>query len=79
MWVRKEGRNGMIVERDDGDFDFFDIVIEWGEWCIKERITRDIISLNEMLFVVWDLMRLWMRWMRRKRLESDWIDDARKL
>ena len=21
----------MIVECDDGDFDFFDIVIEWGE------------------------------------------------
>ena len=26
-----------------------------------------------MLFVVLDLMRLWMKWMIRKRLESDWI------
>ena len=42
----------MIVECDDGDFDFFDIVIEWGVWCIKEGITREIISLNEMIFVV---------------------------
>ena len=24
----------MIVECDDGDFDFFDIVIEWGEWWL---------------------------------------------
>ena len=68
----------MIVECDDGDFDFFDIVIEWGERCIKEGITREIISLNEMLFVVWGLMRLCMKWMIRKRLESDWIDDFRK-
>ena len=22
----------MIVECDDGDFDFFDIVIDWGVW-----------------------------------------------
>ena len=28
-----------------------------------------------MLFVVWDLMRLWMKWMIRKRLESDWMDE----
>ena len=65
----------MIVECDDGDFDFFDIVTDWGERCIKEGITREIISLNEMLFVVWDLMRLWMKWMIRKRLESDWMDE----
>ena len=65
----------MIEECDDGDFDFFDIVTDWGEWCIKEGITRDIISLNEMLFVVWDLKKLWMKWMRRKRLESDWMDE----
>ena len=65
----------MIEECDDGDFDFFDIVIDWGEWCIKEGITREIISINEMLFVVWDLMRLWMKWMIRKRLESDWMDE----
>ena len=31
-----------------------------------------------MLFVVWGLMRLCMKWMRRKRLESDWMDDSRK-
>ena len=31
-----------------------------------------------MIFVVWGLMRLWMKWMIRKRLESDWMDDARK-
>ena len=43
----------MIGESDDGDFDFFDIVIDWGESeCIKEGITRETISLNEMLFVV---------------------------
>ena len=68
----------MIVECDDGDFDFFDIVTDWGEWCIKEGITRDIISLNEMLFVVWDLMRLWMKWMIRKRPESDVIPEHNK-
>ena len=61
----------MIEESDDGDYDFFDIVTEWGEWwwyfdffdiviewgerCIKEGITREIISINEMLFVVLDL------------------------
>ena len=45
----------MIGECDDGDFDFFDIVTDWGEWCIKEGITREIISINDMLFVVWDL------------------------
>ena len=31
----------MIVERDDGDFDFFDIVIEWGEdwvYCNRNKI-----------------------------------------
>ena len=64
----------MIGKCDYEDSDFFDIVIDWGEWCIKEGITREIISLNEMLFVVWDLMRLWMKWMIRKRLESDWMD-----
>ena len=45
----------MIVECDDGDFDFFDIVIDWGVRWIKEGITREIICLNEMLFVVGDL------------------------
>ena len=40
---------------NDGDFDFFDIVTDWGERCIKEGITREIISLNEMLFVDLDL------------------------
>ena len=30
----------MIEECDDGDFDFFDIVTDWGERCIKEGITR---------------------------------------
>ena len=69
----------MIVECDDGDFDFFDIVIDWCEWCIKEGITREIISINEMLFVVWDLMRLWMKWMIRKRPESDRMDERDKL
>ena len=48
----------MIEECDDGDFDFFDIVIDWGVRWIKEGITREIISLNEMLFIVWDLMPL---------------------
>ena len=28
----------MIEECDDGDFDIFDIVIEWGEWLIGEMI-----------------------------------------
>ena len=28
----------MIGESDDGDFDFFDIVIEWGEGLTGERI-----------------------------------------
>ena len=32
----------------------------------------------EMLFVVWDLKKLWMKWMRRKRLESDWMDERDK-
>ena len=36
------------------------------------------MNSSEMLFVVWDLKKLWMKWMRRKRLESDWMDDARK-
>ena len=31
--------------------------------------------LNEMIFVFLDLKKLWMKWMRRKRLESDWIDE----
>ena len=26
----------MIVECEDGDFDFFDIVTDWGEWLIGE-------------------------------------------
>ena len=69
----------LIGECDNGDFDFFDIVTDWGEWCIKDGITREIISsINEMLFVVWDLMRLWMKWMIRKRLESDWMDERDK-
>ena len=34
-----------------------------------------IMNSSEMLFVVWDLKRLWMKWMRRKRLESDWMDE----
>ena len=33
------------------------------------------MNSSEMLFVVWDLKRLWMKWMRRKRLESDWMDE----
>ena len=45
----------LIGESDDGDFDFFDIVIDWGVRWIKEGITREIISINEMLFVVLDL------------------------
>ena len=46
----------MIEESDDGDFDFFDIVIDWGESeCIKEGITREIISLSKMIFVDLDL------------------------
>ena len=60
---------------NDGDFDFFDIVIDWGVRWIKEGITREIISINEMLFVDLDLLRLWMKWMIRKRLESDWMDE----
>ena len=44
---------------------------------IKTRITK-IISSNELIFVVWDLMRLWMKWMIRKRLSSEWIDDSCK-
>ena len=31
----------MIVECEDGDFDFFDIVIEWGEdwvYCNRNKI-----------------------------------------
>ena len=38
--------------RDNDDFDYFDIVTDWGERCIKEGITRETISINEMLFVV---------------------------
>ena len=32
----------MIVECDDGDFDFFDIVIEWGVWvyCNGNKIKK---------------------------------------
>ena len=45
----------MIEECDDGDFDFFNNVTDWGEWCRKEEIIREIVSLNEMLFVVWGL------------------------
>ena len=51
---------------------------DWGERCIKEGITREIISLNEMLFAVWDLMRLWMKWKRRNRPESDVIPEQDK-
>ena len=32
-------------------------------------------SISKMIFVVWDLKRLWMKWMIRKRLESDWMDE----
>ena len=28
-----------------------------------------------MLFVVWDLKKLWMKWMIRRRPESDWMDE----
>ena len=31
----------MMGERDDGDFDFFDIVIDWGEdwvYCNRNKI-----------------------------------------
>ena len=28
----------LIGESDDGDFDFFDIVTDWGVWLIGERI-----------------------------------------
>ena len=33
------------------------------------------MNSSEMLFVVWDLKKLWMKWMRRRRLESDWMDE----
>ena len=36
------------------------------------------MNSSEMLFVVWDLKKLWMKWMRRKRLESDWMDERDK-
>ena len=68
----------MIGECEDGDFDFFDIVSDWGEWCIKEGITREIISINKMIFVDLDLLRLWMKWMIRKRLSSEWMDERDK-
>ena len=70
----------MIEECDNGDSDFLDIVIEWGEdwvYCNRNKIKWSVIliSLSKMIFVVWDLMRLWMKWMIRKRLESYWMDE----
>ena len=47
LWLIEECDDGdiltfsilwLIGESDDGDFDFFDVVIEWGEWLIGERI-----------------------------------------
>ena len=51
-------------ECDDGDFDFFDIVTEWGEdwgddwvYCNRNKIKWSVIliSLSKMIFVVLDL------------------------
>ena len=47
-------------ECDDGDFDFFDIVIDWGDdWVYcnrnKNKWSVILISLSKMLFVVLDL------------------------
>ena len=45
----------MIVECEDGDFDFFDIVIEWGVWLIGDRIgclqqKQDQMKCNSYFF-----------------------------
>ena len=56
----------LIGECDDGDFDFFDIVTDWEEWLIGERIgciatehkikwSVILISLSKMIFVDLDL------------------------
>ena len=47
-------------ESDDGDIDFFDIVIDWGEdwvYCNRNKIKWSVIliSLSKMIFVVLDL------------------------
>ena len=43
----------MIEECDDGDFDFFDIVIEWGEWvcCNGNKIKRWVLLLTAAYFI----------------------------
>ena len=68
----------MIGESDDGDFDIFDIVIDWGVWvcCNGNKIKTCIIIVD--IFDSWDLLRLWMKWMRRKRPESDVIPEQDK-
>ena len=38
---------------------------------------KDITS-NKILFVIWVLQRLWMKWIWRKKLESDWIAEIDK-
>ena len=40
----------MIVECEDGDFDFFDIVIDWGEWVyLKWKQDQEmIIPMNSI-------------------------------
>ena len=38
---------------------------------------KDITS-NKILFVIWVLQKLWMKWIWRKKLESDWIAERDK-
>ena len=38
---------------------------------------KDITS-NKILFVIWVLQKLWMKWIWRKKLESDWIAEIDK-
>ena len=54
----------------------------WTFWIVeltKRKLKWQIImNSSEMLFVIWDLKKLWMKWMIRKRLESDWMDERDK-
>ena len=56
----------MIGECDDGDFDFFDIVIEWGEWvcCNGNKIKRYIFLWTAWFDFVSEICRdyEWNEW-----------------
>ena len=59
----------MIEECDDGDFDFFDIVIEWGEWacCNGNKIKRCILLWTAWFDFVSEICRdyEWNEWEER--------------